>query len=161
MKAKWILVLLIAQLSGLHAGFDLDSLRRQAFKPLMGHYLRQVDELCDKISNSQNKHLIRHYSKELMELSDDMELTVNQYFGYKAGGSRFYPALVLGNTISYVYVLSFYNSTGSVPVYTAKVNKIYDQASYVRFLNTASPAKVKQRIAKIKGLVTDLRLLSF
>ncbi|MBL7931600.1 MAG: hypothetical protein JNL60_06855 [Bacteroidia bacterium] len=159
MKTRLILLFLL-QLSLVKADFDIDSLRRSAFKPIMGNYLRQVDQLCEKIKSTDDKKLIRHYAKELMELSDDMESTVNQFYGYKQGGMTFRPAFILTNTFTYAYVFSFYNATGSTPLATTRVNKIYDQATYIRFLYSSNPEKIKAKINKIENLVQDLRLFS-
>lgn len=159
MKTRLIL-LFILQLSLVKADFDIDSLKRSAFRPLMGNYLNQVGFLCEKIKTTSDRKLIKHYARELMLLSDDMESTVNQFYGYKQTGASYHPAFILTSTITYAFVFSFYNAMGSAPLSTTKINKIYDQASYIRFLYNSNPEKIKMKIERIENLARDLRLIS-
>ena len=147
-----ILLVLMTFIS--RSGGNRDSLMMAGLKPSLQSYINQVDVISQKISQTKQRDSIRFFAKQLMRLSDEMEKDILYEYNYRSPETL--PIMLFSATgVSFAYV----NIPGDrSPRPRGIVNSIYDQASFIRFLNVRNVYKRNKNLAEIKTL--NAKLLS-
>jgi len=159
MKTQILLILVFTAIFS-QAAINPDSLKQVAFKPIMDRYIEKLSQLSRTIHQTNNPDSIRFLAKKIMRISDDMEKTANDFYCYQSSKTQFASLFVFSGKNVAMHYAFITMPGGKQPYVTAKVNRIYDCATNIRFLWSKNPGKIQKNLDEIKELQEDLLALN-